>query len=321
MGLHPPYNGATAVCLFVSGPGLSPGARSGNPPAWLLTWPRMSDPRPVGVFDSGVGGLTVLRELQRQLPHESTIYFADLAHFPYGPRYQAQVRQFALRIIRFLQELDVKLVVIACNTATAAALNSAREVFDIPIVGVITPGAQAAVSLTRNKRVAVISTEGTLQSQEYLHAIKEANPTIGVLPKAAPELVDLVERGLSRSPEAEAALRETLKDVIAYQADTLILGCTHYPLLRPLIQKITDGRVTIVDSAETTAQRVKRVLVANGLASGDHERPRHQICVTGSPDRFLDTARILFGQELPPIKTVSLDFFEDAGNRERATSA
>src|SRR6266436_2939540 len=145
----------------------------------------MSDPRPIGVFDSGVGGLTVLRELQRQLPHESTIYFADLGHFPYGPRYQAQVRTFALNIIRFLEKLDVKLVVIACNTATAAALNTAREVFDIPIIGVISP-------------------EGTMQSQEYLHAIREANPTIGVLPKAAPQLVDLVEAGKSDAPETEA---------------------------------------------------------------------------------------------------------------------
>ena len=203
----------------------------------------MSDPRPIGVFDSGVGGLTVLRELQRQLPDESTIYFADLGHFPYGPRYQAQVREFALNIIRFLQELDVKLVVIACNTATAAALNAAREIFDIPIIGVITPGAQAAVEATRNKRVGVISTEGTMQSQEYLHAIKEANPTIGVLPKAAPDLVELVESGKADSAEAEAALRDALKEIIDYQADTLILGCTHYPLLRPLIRKITADRM------------------------------------------------------------------------------
>jgi glutamate racemase len=270
----------------------------------------MSDPRPIGVFDSGVGGLTVLGELQRQLPSESTIYFADLGHFPYGPRYQAQVREFSMRIIAFLQELNVKLVVIACNTATAAALNTAREAFDIPIVGVITPGAQAAVEATRNKRVAVISTEGTLQSHEYVHAIREANPAIGVLPKAAPTLVDLVERGLSQSPEAEAVLREILKEVMDYQADTLILGCTHYPLLRPLIRKITGDRITIVDSAETTAQKVKRILARNGLESDDHEPTFHQIYVTGSPERFSEVARTLFGRDLPPVKPVSLDIVE-----------
>src|ERR1700736_6969868 len=278
----------------------------------------MSDPRPIGVFDSGVGGLTVLRELQKQLPNESTIYFADLGHFPYGPRYQAQVRTFALNIIRFLEKLDVKLVVIACNTATAAALNTAREVFDIPIVGVITPGAEAAVAATQNKRVAVISTEGTLQSQEYLHAIREANPTIGVLPKAAPELVELVEAGKSEAAETEAVLREVLEDIMRFQADTLILGCTHYPLLRPVIRKITGDKMTVVDSAETAAARVKRVLAKNGLEAADHETARHQVYVTGSPERFTDVARILFGQDLPPINTVRLELVEAMSGREGA---
>ena len=278
----------------------------------------MSDPRPIGVFDSGVGGLTVLRELQRQLPSESTIYFADLGHFPYGPRYQAQVRHFALNIIRFLEKLDVKMVVIACNTATAAALNTAREVFDIPIIGVITPGAEAAVAATQNKRVGVISTEGTMQSQEYLHAIREANPAIRVLPKAAPQLVDLVESGKADAPETEVVLREALRGILDFRADTLILGCTHYPLLRPLITKITGGKMTVVDSAETTAARVKRVLAKNGLESADNETARHQIYVTGSPERFTETARHLFGQDLPPITTVRLELVEEPSGREGA---
>jgi glutamate racemase len=278
----------------------------------------MSDPRPIGVFDSGVGGLTVLRELQRQLPSESTIYFADLGHFPYGPRYQAQVRHFALNIIRFLEKLDVKMVVIACNTATAAALNTAREVFDIPIIGVITPGAEAAVAATKNKRVGVISTEGTMQSQEYLHAIREANPTIQVLPRAAPQLVDLVEGGKADAPETEAVLREALRDILEYRADTLILGCTHYPLLKPLITKITGGNMTVVDSAETTAARVKRVLAKNGLESAENETARRQIYVTGSPERFTETARHLFGQDLPPIQTVRLELVEELSGREGA---
>ena len=278
----------------------------------------MSDSRPIGVFDSGVGGLTVLRELQRQLPSESTIYFADLGHFPYGPRYQAQVRHFALNIIRFLEKLDVKMVVIACNTATAAALNTAREVFDIPIIGVITPGAEAAVAATKNKRVGVISTEGTMQSQEYLHAIREANPTIQVLPRAAPQLVDLVEGGKADAPETEAVLRETLRDILDYQADTLILGCTHYPLLKPLITKITGGNMTVVDAAETTAARVKRMLAKNGLESAENETARHQSYVTGSPERFTQTARHLFGQDLPPITTVRLELVEELSGREGA---
>ncbi|HEX3629410.1 MAG TPA: glutamate racemase [Candidatus Dormibacteraeota bacterium] len=278
----------------------------------------MSDPRPIGVFDSGVGGLTVLRELQEQLPAESTIYFGDLGHFPYGPRYQAQVRNFALNIIRFLEKLDVKLVVIACNTATAAALNTAREVFDIPIIGVITPGAEAAVAATKNKKVGVISTEGTLKSQEYLHAIREANPTIEVLPKAAPRLVDLVEAGKSDAPETEAVLRDDLQEIKDFGADTLILGCTHYPLLSPMIKRILGEGVTVVDSAQTTAARVGRVLAKNGLECSDHETPRHQIYVTGSPDRFHKTARILFGQDVPPITTVRMELVEAQSGREGA---
>src|ERR1700736_5211524 len=155
----------------------------------------MSDSRPIGVFDSGVGGVTVLQELRRQLPREGLLYLADLAKFPYGPRPLADVRERALSIIEFLGGFDTKLVVVACNTATAAALNVARERFDVPIVGVIAPGAQAAVDTTRNGRVAVISTEGTRGSQEYVHAIKEANPGVGVLGLAVPDLVDIVESG------------------------------------------------------------------------------------------------------------------------------
>jgi glutamate racemase len=264
----------------------------------------VSDARPIGLFDSGVGGLTVVREIQRQLPQESTIYFADLAHFPYGPRYQAEVRGYALRIIQFLQGLDVKLVVIACNTATAAALNVARESFDIPVVGVISPGAQAAVAATRNNRVGVISTEGTLYSQEYLHAIKEANPAVGVVSKSCPDLVDLVESGRAASPEAEAALRSGLKEILDFGADTLILGCTHYPLLRPTIGRLTDGRLRVIDSAESTAAKVKRILQTNRLAAGSTGTASHRICVTGSPDRFRAVAAILFGSELPPIASV-----------------
>src|ERR1700688_1285318 len=155
----------------------------------------MSDSRPIGVFDSGVGGVTVLQELRRQLPREGLLYLADLAKFPYGPRPLADVRERALSIIEFLGGFDTKLVVVACNTATAAALNIARERFDIPIVGVIAPGAQAAAAATRTGRVAVLSTEGTRASGEYVHAVREANPGVLVLSEAASDLVEIVEDG------------------------------------------------------------------------------------------------------------------------------
>jgi glutamate racemase len=267
----------------------------------------MSDVRPIGVFDSGVGGLTVLRELRRQLPAERLIYLADLAHFPYGPRYQNEVRDFALRITDELLALDVKLVVIACNTATAAALNTARERFDVPIVGVIAPGAQAAVAATRNGRIAVISTEGTYASQEYLHAIKEANPGVGVLPKAAPELVDVVEAGASDTPRADAAVRAVLADIIDWGADTLVLGCTHYPLLRNAIHRVAGPSLRVVDSAETTAARVRRILDVNRLESGGGADAGDPVLlVTADPKRFSATAAMLFGEQLPEPTVIDL---------------
>jgi glutamate racemase len=266
----------------------------------------MSDVRPIGVFDSGVGGLTVLRELRRQLPGERLVYLADLAHFPYGPRYQDEVRGFAHRIIEHLATHDVKLVVIACNTATAAALQSARERFDVPIVGVIAPGAQAAAQHTRNGRVAVISTEGTFASQQYLHAIKEANPGIGVLAKAAPDLVDIVEQGDADTPRAEASLRAHLAEVFDWGADTLVLGCTHYPLLRPALARVVGRRLRIVDSAETTAARVKRILKVNRLESGLADAGPPLLLTTAAPDRFACAASVLFGEESPQPEEIDL---------------
>lgn len=266
----------------------------------------MSDSRPIGVFDSGVGGLTVLRELRRQTPAERILYIADLAHFPYGPRSQSEVRRLALGLIDVLSSLDTKLVVIACNTATAAALNTARERFDIPIVGVIAPGAQAAVAATRRGRVAVISTEGTMRSQEYVHAIKEANPGVAVLGCAAPGLVEIVEAGEGDTPRAEAALRETLEPVRAWGADVLVLGCTHYPLLRDALDRVLRGtRLRVIDSAETTAARVARILEVNRLGARRGARGSLEVMVTSSPRRFTRTAARLFGDEIPVARVLA----------------
>jgi glutamate racemase len=267
----------------------------------------MSDTRPIGVFDSGVGGLTVLRQLHTRLPGERLTYLADLAHFPYGPRYQHEVREFALRIIEHLVSLDTKLVVVACNTATAAALNTARERFDVPVVGVIAPGAQAAVEATLNGRVAVISTEGTRASQEYVHAIKEANPGVGVLGLAVPDLVDIVEAGQAEGPRAETILGDVLAEVTGWGADTLVLGCTHYPLLRPTIERVLDGRpLVVVDSAETTAARVVRILAVNRLVADGQEQVAPELLVTAEPRRFASTAELLFRGALPEPTLVPL---------------
>ena len=267
----------------------------------------MLDERPIGVFDSGVGGLTVLRAIRDRLPEESTVYVGDLLHFPYGPRYQEEVKGFAFDIIRYLESRDVKLVVIACNTATAAALNQAREVFDVPIVGVISPGAQAAVEATSRGLVGVISTEGTRLSQEYLHAIKEIDPMVGVYQKACPELVDIVEQGDADSPRAERALERDLADVVRVGADVLVLGCTHYPLLKPAIDRVYPGAFTLVDSAETTAAMVERRLekarMRNGATAAGTD---HEILVTNAPRQFQKVAEILFGDEIPDLREINL---------------
>ena len=272
----------------------------------------MSDSRPIGVFDSGVGGLTVLREIRRQKPAERLIYVADLEHFPYGPRAQAQVRHLALDIIAMLVDMDTKLVVIACNTATAAALNVARERFDIPVVGVIAPGAQAAAAATRNGRVAVLSTEGTRASGEYIHAIKEANPGIVVLSEVAADLVEIVEDGDADTPRADAALRPVLERIFDWHADTLVLGCTHYPLLRPALRRlIGKRRLRVVDSADTTAARVARIIAVNRIGAGAMVAPepltlatRTELLVTAAPARFRASAARLFGDALPEPRLV-----------------
>jgi len=267
----------------------------------------MSDSRPIGVFDSGVGGLTVLREIRRQMPAEGLIYVADLEHFPYGPRPQAQVRELALDIIGMLANMDTKLVVIACNTATAAALHVARERFDIPVVGVIAPGAQAAAAATQNARVAVLSTAGTRASGEYVHAIKEANPGIAVLSEVAADLVEIVEDGDADTPRADDALRPVLERVLDWRADTLVLGCTHYPLLRPALDRVIGSRqLRVVDSADTTAARVSRIIDVNriGATSADADSPTSsapdtEIVVTADPARFQASAARLFPEPLP----------------------
>jgi glutamate racemase len=269
----------------------------------------MSDSRPIGVFDSGVGGLTVLREMRRQLPAERLLYVADLAHFPYGPRPQRQVRALALDLIAMLVTMDTKLVVVACNTATAAALHTARERFDIPIIGVIAPGAQAAAAATRSGRVAVLSTEGTRASGEYVHAIREANPGVLVLSEAAPDLVEIVEDGDADTPRADAALRPVLDRVIAWDADTLVLGCTHYPLLRPALQRVIGSRgLRVVDSADTTAARVRRIIAVNHLEAGAVETGSDaaslEVMVTADPARFSASASRLFDEPLPDPRLV-----------------
>jgi glutamate racemase len=230
----------------------------------------VSDSRPIGVFDSGVGGLTVLSEIRDRLPYEHTVYFGDTARVPYGVRDLAEVRWFAFEIIRYLIGMDVKLVVIACNTATAAALKAAQRTFGVPIVGVIEPGARAAVQETLERRVGVLATESTVESGAYRRAVHNLDAGVEVYEQAAPRFVPLIERGIVDGPELEKVARGYLDPLKEQGVDAVILGCTHYPLISAPINRILGPEVRLISSAGQTALEVGRILSRRGYL----RRPR-----------------------------------------------
>lgn len=270
---------------------------------------RAGDPRPIGVFDSGVGGLTVLSELQRRLPGETTVYLGDNARAPYGPRPSDEVRRFALEGVRWLLDQEIKLLVLACNTATSQALPIVREVAPVPVLGVVRPGAVAAAASTRVGRVGVIATVGTVGSGAYPAAILEADPRLAVTQQACPDLVPLVEAGRLDDPGTDAAVRGYLDQLRASdpQIDTLLLGCTHYPLLRPLIEAAVGEGVAVVDSAFTTALATEDLLDALGSrAPAGASPPRHRVATTGDVGAFRAVAHRLFGDNLPAVEAATL---------------
>jgi glutamate racemase len=301
----------------------------------------MSDPRPIGVFDSGVGGLTVLREIVRRSPAESTIYLGDNARTPYGVRPDEEVLAFSTQSLDALAERDVKAIVVACNTSTAVALGALRRRYDLPILGVIRPGASAAALASRNRRVGVIATPATIRSHAYFTAIKDENPAVEVYEHATPALVPLVEAGYLSGPAAETAVAESLAPLLGERdasgefifpkppgasIDTLLLGCTHYPLLRSVIAAQVGERVAIVDSATATASALAELLSVNGLetpgssrgtaadpGSAGHSRPTghvrpalHLQLTTGDPDQFHALAGLLFGSDFPDVERIEL---------------
>lgn len=263
---------------------------------------------PIGIFDSGVGGLTVARAVIDQLPNEAIIYVGDTAHSPYGPKPLAEVRAFALEVMDDLVAQGVKLLVIACNTASAAMFRDARERFTmgagIPVVEVILPAVRAAVRATRNGRIGVIGTVGTVRSNAYADAFVAA-PGIRVSQAACPRFVDFVESGVTSGPELFAAAETYLAPLKAAQVDTLLLGCTHYPHLSAAIQYVMGEEVTLVSSAEETARDVYRQLVANDLFRTSAAPPKHVFEATGSSaSDFLRLARRFLGPEVPAVDLV-----------------
>ncbi|MHB9004369.1 MAG: glutamate racemase [Coriobacteriia bacterium] len=278
---------------------------------------------PIGVFDSGLGGLTVVHEIMRALPHERIVYLGDTSRCPYGPRDPHEVRRFVLEIGSWLSARPVKLLVVACNTATAAGLALAQRAFDVPVIGVIEPGARAAVRTTRNRRVGVIGTVGTIESGAYSHAVRSLDAGVTVFSAATPKFVDVVEAGLRMGPgtleewvseSADVFVRPTfyqlardyLDPLKRAEIDTLVLGCTHFPLLSSAIQQVVGPRITLISSAEETAGEVADTLQRRGhLASG--ERGEHVFATTGDPDEFRRSGSRVLRADIERVDRVSLD--------------
>ncbi|MDP9487161.1 MAG: glutamate racemase [Actinomycetota bacterium] len=264
----------------------------------------MSDPRPIGVFDSGVGGLTVLAEIRDRLPYEHTVYFGDTARVPYGVRDLAEVRWFTFEIINYLIGMDVKLVVIACNTATAAALRASQRSFDVPIIGVIEPGARAAVDETRNRRVGVLATPLTASSGAYRRAVHAHDAGVEVQEQACPEFVPLIETGVVDGPELEGVARGYLEPLMERRVDAVVLGCTHYPLISAPINRILGPEVRLISSAGQTALEVGRVLSRRNQL----RRPRHlddegvpaYVC-SADPDEFAALGGRFLDEEIEAV--------------------
>jgi glutamate racemase len=255
---------------------------------------------PIGIFDSGFGGLTVARAVIDQLPHESVVYLGDTARQPYGPKPIGEVREYALECLEHLVDQGVKMLVIACNSASAAMLRDARERYDVPVVEVILPATRRAVAATRNDRIGVICTRATAESQAYDDAFAAA-PQITLTTRACPRFVEFVEQGVTGGEELLDVAHEYLDPLVAAGVDTLVLGCTHYPLLTGVISYVMGDDVTLVSSAEECAKDVYRVLTERGLEHGGDGLPTHRFLTTGQPEEFGRIGQRFLGPELDSV--------------------
>ncbi|WP_036645530.1 glutamate racemase [Paenibacillus pini] len=252
----------------------------------------------IAILDSGVGGLTVAKEVMRQLPREKVIYFGDTARTPYGPRSSEEVRKFTEQIVDFLIQFKPKAIVIACNTATAAALDYISEKVSIPVIGVIHPGARAAISATKTGNVGVIGTIGTIGSGAYTTALKQLSPYVHVISEACPALVPLVEQGMFRSDETTRRVEQSLVGIRNSVIDCLILGCTHYPFLKETIQEVMGDGVKLISSADETAREISTILYDKGQLAHRDESPVHQFFCSGDAEMFQKIAKLWLGEHI-----------------------
>ena len=266
---------------------------------------------PIGVFDSGVGGLTVVREIMRNLPEERIVYFGDTARVPYGSKSKETVLRYSRQIIRFLKTQKVKAIVVACNTASALALDTIEEEIDLPILGVVKPGASVAVRSTRNKKIGVIATESTIHSHLYQKLIQQEDPEITVYGKACPLFVPLVEEGWTKDPITEEVARRYLTELLEKGIDTLIMGCTHYPLLRTLLRSVVGEGVTLVNPAYETSQALKKMLIHLELnnISPCAEEERYQFYASDTVEKFNTFANSILPCSIRATKQIPIESY------------
>jgi glutamate racemase len=267
----------------------------------------VSDPRAIGVFDSGIGGLTVVRELVHHLPGESVVYFGDTARVPYGSKSPDRVRRYSQEATAFLMARDVKMIVVACNTATAHAQELLAQRLPVPVLGVIEPGARAAVEATRTSRVGVIGTAGTIASGAYDLAVRRKLADARVYAQPCPLFVPLVEEGWAHHPAAALIAREYLEPLHAMDVDVLILGCTHYPLLKSLVQEVMGEAVTLVDSAHETALDVRALLTARSMLRDAMAPPEYSFIASDAPLRFREVGQRFLGAIVQDVERVDVE--------------
>ncbi len=262
---------------------------------------------PVGVFDSGVGGLTVVREIARNLPDENIIYFGDTARVPYGNKSKETVLRYSRQILRFLTGQGVKAIVVACNTASALALPELEKESEIPVIGVLKPGAIAAVKATANKRIGVIATDSTINSCLYPEYIRSADPEIEVFGKACPLFVPLVEEGWTKDEITLEVAKRYLAVLLEKDIDTLIMGCTHYPLLRPLLREYLGDKITLVNPAYETAGTLKQLLMDTGLLNDDGVPKQYRMYVSDSADSFRKFAEGILPEKIETVRQIAIE--------------
>lgn len=262
--------------------------------------------KPIGFFDSGIGGLTVLKEVFSLLPEENTLYLGDTARVPYGIRSAETVIRYSFENTDFLVSKGIKLLVVACNTASAVSLEEIKKRLHLPVIGVIEPGSRAAVRATRNRKIGVIGTEATINSSAYSRTIREMDSGIEVFGLPCPLFVPLVEEGFTDDEVAEMVAERYLKDLIVKGIDTLVLGCTHYPLLKGVISRVMGEGIVLIDSAKETALEIRDTLMRDGMPSKAGREPSRMFFVTDSPERFVRVGERFLGNRIEHIQKINI---------------